>query len=114
MGGSAVVGISVVLTDLFNRILKTEQDDELPSCAVALLVTLDNLLENNEDLYMHINEDLYNQVLEKFGTEELKDKEKERKQKRDGNQPKNFWEKIKCACKEIKNIFVNSDENQEN
>jgi hypothetical protein len=112
--GSAVVGISVVLTDLFNRILKTEQDDELPSCAVALLVTLDNLLENNEDLYMHINEDLYNQVLEKFGTEELKDKEKERKQKRDGNQPKNFWEKIKCACKEIKNIFVNSDENQEN
>ena len=112
--GSAVVGISVVLTDLFNRILKTEQDDELPGCAVALLGTLDNLLENNEDLYMHVNEDLYNQVLEKFGTEELKEKEKERKQKRDSNQPKNLWEKIKRACKEIKNIFGNSAENQEN
>lgn len=102
---SSIIGFCVVITGLFDRVLKAKPDDELSSCAVSLLETMGNLLDKYEDLYAHIEEKLYDDVLEKFGTEELKEKEKERKRKRDNKRPQKFLDKLKCIWDAVKTIM---------
>lgn len=94
----SVIGFCVLITDLFDRILQTEKSDELASCSLSLLETVDYLLDEDEDVVMHINEDLYDKVLEKYGTDELKQKEEDRRQKRaNARQPKNLCQRFEAA-----------------
>lgn len=100
----SVIGFCVTITDLFKRLLDTEPNDELSSCTVSLLETLGNLLDKCDDLYAHIEEDLYKQVLAKYGTNKLKQEENERQQKRNNISPqRSLCERLKDAYKAFKN-----------